>query len=273
MIGAILGDIIGSRFEFEGMKSKHFKLLDMKQNFITDDTYMTLAIAKAIMIAKDDFKRLSEEAVKHMRDIGNRYQAGYGTMFSAWLKSEDPKPYNSFGNGSAMRVSPCGLYYDNEDDVKRCALAVTLVTHNHEEGLKAAEAVALAVFLARNKASKQTIKERMKAYYTFDSSVDDIRTRYIFTENAKQTVPEALTCFFESHSYVDAIRNAVSLGGDADTLACITGSVAGLYYKIPEYIRIQLDMFIYEKELLDILNDFEKAYNENTSLKTSRVLN
>jgi len=258
MFGAILGDIIGSKHEFSGIKTKEFKLLDMDKNFTTDDTYMTLAIAKAILESKKDFELLKKNAVYYMRHIGNKYHAGYGTLFRQWLIEEDPKPYNSFGNGSAMRVSACGMYYDNEKDVISCSDAVTSVTHNHPEGMKAAQVVALAIFYLKKGMSKEELKVKLNCYYPLTKTLDEIRKDYFFTEDAKETVPEAIQAFLEGKDFVDSIRNAISLGGDADTLACITGSLAGVYFGIPKFLYVQLESFIYEEELIKILNDFEK---------------
>ena len=259
MIGAILGDIIGSPHEFLGVKTKTFKLLDPEDNFITDDTLMTLAIAKAVLEAKKDFKLLSQKAKQYMLEIGNQFPAGYGTKFREWLKSDDPQPYNSYGNGAAMRVSPCGMYYDHEDDVTSCSYAVTSVTHNHPEGLKAAEATALAIFYLKQGMDKKTLKIKMSKYYLLHDTLDEIRSDYQFTEDASETVPQAIQSFLEGKDYIDTIRNAVSLGGDADTLACIAGALAGVYYGIPKKLYMLLDSYVYDDTLLRIINQFEKV--------------
>ncbi|MCD4827467.1 MAG: ADP-ribosylglycohydrolase family protein [Acholeplasmataceae bacterium] len=260
MIGAILGDIIGSRYEFDRIKTKDFTLLTKENNFITDDTIMTIAIGKAILEAKTDFDLLSIKAKESMLKLGNQFPSGYGYMFKDWLKSEDPQPYNSYGNGSAMRVSPCGMAYDNIDDVIKCAHAVTKVTHNHPEGMKAAEATAVATFMAKKKMSKYDIRIAMSKYYNMFTNLDEIRPRYHFTEEAKYTVPQAIICFLESTDFEDAIRNAVSLGGDADTLGAIAGGIAGAYYGVPKDLYIVVDSYVYQDTLVEIMHRFDKKY-------------
>ena len=258
MFGAIIGDIIGSKHEFLGTKTKDFNLLNTEKNFITDDTYMTLAVAKAILESENDFKLLRKKTVYHMQMIGNKFPSAYGKLFRKWLKDKNPKPYGSFGNGAAMRVSPCGMYYTNKDDVIACSIAVTSVTHNHFESLKAAEAVALAVFYLKNGMDKINLTKKMRKYYPLKQTLNEIRKTYIFTEEARNTVPQALQSFLEGKDYIDVVRNAISLGGDADTLACISGALAGVYFGIPLSLFVQLDSYIYEEELLSILQEFEK---------------
>jgi type I restriction enzyme M protein len=262
MIGAILGDIIGSTHEFGSVKTKDFELLDPMWNMMTDDSMMTLAVGKAVMEAGTDFELLSIKAQEHMHAIGRRYlYAGYGGMFRAWLESDDPKPYNSFGNGSAMRVSACGIAYDTLDDVFRCAEAVTKVTHNHPEGMKAARAIAQAVFMARHGHSKAEIRDAMSKYYKVSVPLKFIRPNYRFTEDAKYTMGPALVSFFESTDYEDAVRNAVSLGGDADTLAAIAGSIAAEYHGIPKDLIRKVQDYIVSDELKDVLDAFEKKFS------------
>ena len=259
MIGAILGDIIGSRHEFLNTKTKDFKLMTIEDNFITDDTYMTIAIADAILKAKDDLDQLSQYAKTSMLYIGNKYPSGYGTLFRKWLKSEDPQPYGSYGNGSAMRVSACGFYYQNEHDVIKCAEEVTKVTHNHPEGMKAARVTALSIFYLKNGMSKKDLKKIMSKEYNLFDKIENIRNYYKFTEDAKYTMKPALLAFLESTDFIDAIRNAVSLGGDADTIGAITGSLAQAYYGIPKDLYIQAEPYIYHDELIKIVNKFEKV--------------
>jgi ADP-ribosylglycohydrolase len=224
MIGAIAGDIIGSVYEFGHIKSKEFPLFGPESRY-TDDSVLTVAVAQAIL-TDGDYRRA-------VLDLGRRYpDAGYGGFFRGWLDSPDPKPYNSWGNGSAMRVSPVGFAFESVEDVLREAQRTAEFTHDHPEGIKGAQATALAVFLARTEWDKDLIRHEVSTRfgYDLDRTVDEIRPGYGFDESCQRTVPEAIIAFLESESYEDAIRNAVSLGGDADTLACITGGIAEAYY-------------------------------------------
>lgn len=250
MIGAIIGDIAGSRFEFNNHKSKDFELFT-GDCFVTDDSIMTLAVAKAIMEAKREgeletaedegsyYSLVSDLTVKYMQEIGRKYpDCGFGRMFYQWVFSNSPQPYNSYGNGAAMRISPVGFAAGSEDEVKKLSQAVTAVTHNHPEGIKGAEAVAMAIFMARKGASKTEIRDKINSsYYTLDFTIDAIRDTYEFNETCQETVPQAIQAFLESASFEDAIRTAISLGGDSDTVAAITGSIAEAYYGVPTEIR------------------------------------
>jgi ADP-ribosylglycohydrolase len=235
MIGAIAGDIIGSAYEFGRTKSKAFPLFGPASAF-TDDSVLTVAIAQAIL-TDGDYR-------KNVRDIGRRYpDVGYGGLFMGWLNTRDPKPYNSWGNGSAMRVSPVGFAFDSVDDVLRESKRSAEFTHDHPEGIKGAQAAALAVFLARTEWDKDLIRTEITNRFGYDlaRTVDDIRPGYGFDESCQGTVPEAIVAFLDSVSYEDAIRNAVSLGGDSDTLACITGGIAEAYYgPVPPMITEQV---------------------------------
>jgi ADP-ribosylglycohydrolase len=247
MLGAIIGDIVGSRFEFNNHRSKEFELFGHGCK-ATDDSIMTLAVAMSIMEASRpnangfyeyDYGHLSELAVKYMREIGRKYPGrGYGGAFSVWVFSDAPKPYNSFGNGAAMRVSPAGFAAISELEAWLLAEAVTKVTHNHKEGIKGAEATASAVFMARRGALKSEIRKHIELYgYKLDFKIDDIRATYQFNETCQETVPQAIECFLESASFEDAIRTAISLGGDSDTIAAITGAIAEAYYGVPDDIK------------------------------------
>jgi ADP-ribosylglycohydrolase len=231
MIGAIAGDIIGSVYEHDPIKSKHFPLFGRSCCF-TDDTVLTVAIAKAIL-GDGDYRRAVWET-------GRQYaNAGYGASFIDWLRSLSPEPYGSWGNGAAMRVSPIGFAFDTVDAVLREAERSAEISHNHPEGIKGAQATALAVFLARKTHDKARIREEITYRFGYDlgHSVDDIRSSFSFDISCQGTVPQAIISFLESGSYEDAIRNAVSLGGDSDTLACITGGIAEAYYgDIPRHI-------------------------------------
>ena len=235
MIGAIAGDIIGSVYEFGRTKSKAFPLFGPASAF-TDDSVLTVAIAQAILTDGDYRKSVLE--------IGRRYpNAGYGGFFWSWLNSPDPKPYNSWGNGSAMRASPVGFAFESVEDVLEEAQRSAEITHDHPEGIKGAQAAALAVFLARTEWDKDLIRAEITNRFGYDlgRTVDDIRPGYGFEESCQKTVPEAIIAFLDSVSYEDAIRNAVSLGGDSDTLACIAGGIAEAYYgPVPPVILEQV---------------------------------
>lgn len=259
MIGAIIGDIVGSRFEWHNIKTKEFDFFGKRCRF-TDDTVMTLAVCDALM-ACDNYDELSSYAIKSMQELGNAYpRAGYGKRFKAWLKSKTPEPYNSWGNGAAMRVGGCGYVGESIEEVMNLAQTVTAVTHDHPEGIKAAKAVAVAVFLARTGKSMDEIYTYINdTYYSIDFTLDAIRDTYKFDVSCQGSVPQAFAAFFESKNFEDAIRNAISIGGDSDTIAAITGSIAEAYYGVPDAIRQQAGTFLDER-LTRILTAFEIKY-------------
>ena len=231
MIGAIAGDIIGSIYEHWPIKTKEFPLFNDRCSF-TDDTVLTVAIADAILTDRSYRQSLQQ--------IGKMYpHAGYGGTFVQWLHSDNPQPYNSWGNGSAMRVSPVGFAFQSEADVLLNAKLTAQVSHNHPEGIKGAQATALAIFLAKSGSEKKQIRKRISDEFGYDlnRTVDDIRPKYAFDVSCQGTVPEAIIAFIDSDSYEDAVRNAISLGGDSDTLACITGGIAEAFYGVPDHIR------------------------------------
>lgn len=260
MLGAIIGDIVGSRFEWNNIKNKDFDFLTFTCE-LTDDSVMSLAIAKAILDAGENIEKLSNLAIKYMREIGRKYpDCGYGGMFSQWIVSDVMGSYNSYGNGAAMRVSACGFAAKTIEEVKLLSRKVTEVTHNHSEGIKGAEATAVCVFLAREGKNILEIRDYVNQnYYPLNFSLDSIRSSYQFDETCQGTVPQAIMAFLESTSFEDAIRNAISIGGDSDTLAAITGSIAEAYYGIPIEIRKHALTFLDER-LLKILIDFENIY-------------
>ncbi|MBQ3764604.1 MAG: ADP-ribosylglycohydrolase family protein [Synergistaceae bacterium] len=262
MIGAIIGDIVGSRFEWHNIKHKDFELFTY-DCFPTDDSIMTLALALAILKSKSDYSDLSENAVECMRSLGRDYpDSGYGGGFRRWLFSDNPKPYNSFGNGAAMRVSPAGFAAKSLDEAKELSRKITQVTHNHPEGLKGAEATAAAIFMARTGSSLAEIRDYIdENYYPMNFTLDEIRPAYKFNETCQDTVPQALMSFFESTGFEDAIRNAISIGGDSDTLAAICGGAAGAYYGVPAEIRKEALTFL-DKKLLEILESFENKFTK-----------
>lgn len=257
MLGAIAGDIIGSTHEFEHprVRHTHFTLFPPQAHF-TDDTVLTVAIAHALLSGEDYASAL--------RRFGTRYSnIGYGAFFSGWLADPTLGPYNSWGNGSAMRVSPVGWAFDDPDQVLSEARRSAAVTHNHPEGIKGAQAIALAIFLARRGEDKAQIAAEIEQRFGYDLStpLDQIRPDYTFDESCQGTVPPALRAFLESEDYESAVRLAVSLGGDADTLACITGSVAEAYYRsIPPHIVTQTRQRL-TQDLLEVVDRFRQRYN------------
>jgi ADP-ribosylglycohydrolase len=241
LLGAITGDIVGSPYEFNAnnIKTTEFPLFGNRSRF-TDDTIMTLAVAEGIMNGYGDEARTEAAIVAMMRKYGALYpNAGYGAKFSAWLKAAEPKPYGSFGNGSAMRVSPVAWAFDDLETVERYAAISARMTHNHPEGIKGAQATAGAIFLARTGSSKAEIREYVETRYQYDLSrtLNEIRPGYRHEESCQKTVPEAIIAFLEAENFEDALRKAVSLGGDSDTLAAITGSIAIGAWNIPEEIK------------------------------------
>jgi type I restriction enzyme M protein len=249
MLGAIIGDIVGSRFEWNNIKTKEFEFFT-RNSFATDDSIMTLAVAKAILESEKNPDILK-------KTIAN---CGYGGMFHIWMYTDNPKPYNSYGNGAAMRVSPCGFAASSLEEAKVLSKIVTEVTHNHPEGLKGAEATTVAIYLAREDKSIPEMRDYIdKHYYPMNFTLDEIRPTYRFNETCQDTVPQAIMAFLESTGFEDAIRNAISIGGDSDTLAAITGGIAEAYYGIPSDTRKHALTFL-DKRLLAILNAFELCY-------------
>ena len=244
MIGAILGDMIGSPYEFDqGEQTKDFPLFSAKSKY-TDDTVMTLAVGKAFLLAKE--RKITDDAAvealvsEQLRDFAGKYPyAGYGWMFQKWVLNPQMEAYGSYGNGSAMRVSAVAWLYDTLEDVLHAAQISAQVTHNHPEGIKGAQATASAILLARTGHSKAQIKKYIEDQfgYRLNRTLAEIRPGYHHVENCMETVPEAITAFLEGESTEDVIRNAVSLGGDTDTLGAIAGSIAEAFYGVPEELR------------------------------------
>ena len=262
MLGAIIGDIVGSRFEFDNIRTKDFEFFasDCEP---TDDSIMTAAVAAAILESAGNISALPQSAVKQMRRLGALYphpMGGYGYRFGQWLTSPDPRPYRSFGNGAAMRVSPCGYAASSVEEAKAFSYAVTSVTHDHPEGIKGAEAAAVAIFLARTGYGMDEIRGYMNDnYYKTDRTLDEIRKSNGFDETCQGTLPTALEAFFESTGFEDAVRCAVSVGGDSDTIAAITGGIAGAYYGIPDGIRTRA-LSLLPEDLRVIVKEFEEKY-------------
>jgi ADP-ribosylglycohydrolase len=254
MLGAVAGDVIGSVYEASPVKTTDFDLFSPRSRF-TDDTVLTVATADALL-GDGDYAGVYR---RHGRAYPN---AGYGGSFYRWLLDEDAGPYNSWGNGAAMRVSPVGFALDTIDEVLAEAARSAAVTHNHPEGIKGAQATALAVFLARSGADKTSIRLAIEERFGYDlaRSLDAIRPTYRFDVSCQGSVPESLIAFLESTDYESAVRNAVSLGGDADTMACIAGGVAQAFYRaVPELIAREVRARLPEG-FLDVLARFESRY-------------
>ena len=272
MFGAIIGDIVGSRFEFDDHKSKDFKLfgddgvMDVPCEY-TDDSVMTVAVAESLLDRKEGEsdevfkKRLVERMHHHGR---KRMNAGYGTLLYRWLRDGSTETYGSWGNGSAARTAPAGWAADTLAEAERLAGLTAEVTHNHPEGIKGARAVAAAIWLARHGKGKEEIRRYIeRTYYpdAFQRRLDELRPEYAFDASCRGTVPVALEAFYESGSFEDALRNAVSMGGDSDTLSDITGAVAEAYYGIPDPIRREAMTFL-DDEMRQIAGRFAERYQK-----------
>ena len=266
MYGAILGDIIGSPYEFNrGDKTKDFPLFSERSRF-TDDTVMTIAVADAFLDAQPNAadEWTTNRLINGLRMWGKKYpRAGYGVRFNLWLQVQKPIPYNSFGNGSAMRVSSVAWIYNDMDAVRKAARMSAEITHNHPEGIKGAEATAAAIYLARTGHSKAEIKEYIVKNFQYDLSrtCDEIRPNYRHIESCQQTVPEAITAFLEGESFEDVIRTAVSLGGDCDTLTAIAGSIAEGFYGVPETLKEECRLRLPD-DMRAVLEHFDEYLKE-----------
>lgn len=281
MYGAFIGDIVGSKYEFGNIKTKEFPLFSSGCDY-TDDSLMTAAVAKAILLSRaEQFEKsgngkgFQDFLIETMQDFGRRYpdpKGAYGGSFRRWLYQDHPKPYGSYGNGSAMRVSPCALAAVSLGEALALARASAAVTHDHPEGIKGAEAVAAAVFLAKCRRPKAEIRAYIEQHdYPLDFTLDDIRETYRFDVSCQGSVPQAIEAFLESESFEDAIRNVISIGGDCDTTGAITGAIAWAYYGShhgiygeyrtyePEMLRImeQADAYL-PQELRDLAGEFRK---------------
>lgn len=258
MLGALIGDMIGSPYEFDrGDKTKNFPLFRADSQF-TDDSVMSVAVAEALLQCGSDAddETVLKACTECMQKWGRRYpDAGYGARFIHWIFADNPKPYGSFGNGSAMRVSAAGWLYDSLEKTRHTAALTAMVSHDHPEGIKGAEAAASAIWLARNGYGKEQIREYIIREFGYDLSrtCDEIRPGYYHVESCQETVPEALTAFLEGNDFEDVIRTAVSLGGDCDTLTCIAGGMAEAFYGIPEDIAEEAEKRL-PQEMLNILS-------------------
>lgn len=267
MYGAILGDIIGQPYEFNrGGKTKDFPLFSKNPRF-TDDSVMTIAICDGILKAGIDADEdtMKSSMINSMHHWGHKYQhAGYGQRFYLWLARKDSKPYNSFGNGSAMRVSSIGWFFETLERTRQVARWSAEVTHNHPEGIKGAEATACVIWLSRNGYDKAQIKDFAEKEFEYDLSrtCDQIRPNYFHKESCQETVPEAITAFLEGKDFEDVIRTAVSLGGDCDTLTCIAGGMAEAFYGVPDFLKEKCLKFT-TREMHDVMERFEKGKGES----------
>lgn len=248
MLGAIIGDVIGSLYEFGSPKTKDFELFT-EGSQLTDDSIMTIAVGCACKTSNLNDEVDFKSSLKWwMRRIGRQYpKAGYGGMFYRWLISDVMPAYNSFGNGAAMRVSPVAWVADSLEEAEKLAKWSAEVTHNHPEGVKGAQAIAAAIFLAKERKHKKEIKKYIEQhYYKIDFTLDEIRPNYKFDVTCQGSVPQAIACFLEAENFEDAIRNAISLGGDGDTQAAMAGAIAEAYYGIPDMMKKQVFDFFDE---------------------------
>ena len=279
LLGGIIGDIVGSRFEFTPIKNKDFELLLKGKNYLskkqpykefretcrfTDDTVMTIAVANALLEANGNYDILQDLVIKNMKELGHKYPyAGYGARFNRWLTIPITEPYNSFGNGSAMRISPVPYFAKNIEEVKELSKLVTEVTHNHPEGIKGAEAVACCIWLALNDYSKFEIEDYVREnYYNLDFDYNELVKTYIHDESCQNSVPQSIFAFLISKDFEDCIRTAISMGGDADTMACIAGSIAEAYYGIPKELEIKGLEFLTD-DLKSIVFKFQNKFKIN----------
>jgi ADP-ribosylglycohydrolase len=266
MLGALFGDLAGSAYEFRNTHDYHFRMIT-RYSAPTDDSYMTLAAAKALMETYGESDEvIRKKLVEQMQMMGRKYpHAGYGGMFAKWLKSENPHPYGSFGNGSAMRVSPAGWLYTTMDETMHAAVLTAEVTHNHSEGIKGAKAIAACIYLARMKAEKKDILNYVSNVfgYNMNFTLDSIRKNYAFDETCPGSVPQAIRAFYEGKDYEDVIRLAVSLGGDSDTIACMAGGIAEAYYGMPEAFR-KMELEHLDQDCRNIVHDFRSFYHAHS---------
>ena len=254
MLGAIVGDIVGSIYEFNNHRSKDFPLFGKGCNF-TDDTVLTVAVADCLL----NQGNYAEYIKNYARKYPNR---GYGGRFAQWIHSESMEPYNSWGNGSAMRVSAVGFAYNDLELVMNEAKRSAEVTHNHPEGIKGAQATAVAIYMARKGQSKEQIKAAIAKSFGYDleRTLDEIRPIYKFNESCQETVPEAIIAFLESTDFEDALRNGISLGGDSDTLTCITGGIAEAFYGgVPQDITEKALSYL-SKGMYEVVEEFRARY-------------
>ncbi len=263
MLGAIIGDIVGSVYEFDNIKTKDFELFKPDCEF-TDDTVLTVAIAEALTkYNPENEEEFKENLIDTFHKYGKMYpDVGYGGHYLYWVENKLRKPYNSCGNGSAMRTSAVGWYAKTIEECEKIAKLCAAVTHNHPDGIDGAQATAGAIFLARNGATKEELKRYIEKYYSVDFTLDEIRPTYDYEIVNITTVPQAFRCFYESNDFEDTIRNAISIGGDSDTLAAIAGSIAEAYYGIPEDIK-ETALSYLDSYLIDVVERYRERFSNN----------
>jgi len=260
MLGAIIGDITGSIYEFSNVKTKEFLIMPSYAYF-TDDTILTIAVTKALFESKGNYDLIKINSIKEMKHFYSLYpDRGFGGKFSEWAKSDINKPYGSYGNGSSMRTSSIAYFSHSLNECLELAKIVASTTHNSIEGIKGAQAVSGCIYLLLNKKSKEEVKRFVnKNFYNLDFSIDSIRDKYQFSERTNDSVPQALECFFESKDFLDCLKLSISLGGDSDTICSIALSLAEAYYEIPEDLQNRVLQFIEnEREIYDVFCDFQK---------------
>lgn len=264
MKGAIIGDIVGSIYEFDNLKSKNFELFKPECEF-TDDSVLTVAVAEALLnFNPDDEENFKENLIDIFHKYGELYpDVGYGGHYLSWVEHKHREPYNSCGNGSAMRTSAVGWYAKSIEECERIAKLCAEITHNHPDGIAGAQATAGVIFLARNGASKDELKAYMEKYYPVDFTIDEIRPTYEYEIINKTTVPQAFRCFYEATNFEDTIRNAISIGGDSDTVAAIAGSMAEAFFSIPEDMA-ETGMSYLDNYVSEIIEEFYKTIVKST---------
>lgn len=266
VIGAMVGDIVGSRFELNNCRKKEFEFMPKRKCRVTDDTVMTLAVSQTLIEANHRYDNLSDLAIKNMVTIGRKYQqCGFGRKFFDWIKTDNHEPYNSYGNGAAMRIGACGVIAKTKKELIDTSSKITSVSHNHPDGIKGAESVAMMIYLIKKGKNKEELKEYFtNNYYPIDFTIEELRETYRFKISCAETVPQAFEAFYESVNFEDAIRNAISIGGDSDTIGAICGSIAAIYYGIPDYIY---------KEALSFLDEYQtKIYNDFINFLDKNIL-
>lgn len=268
MNGAIIGDIVGSVYEFHTIKQKQFKFFKDKCYF-TDDTVMTCAIAQACLEYKEkkDLELFKKNVAKKMRILGKKYPgAGYGYYFYNWIFDDNKTSYNSYGNGGAMRTSPVAYVAESLEECELLAETQASVTHDHPEGIKGAKAISAAIYMSKENYSKEEIREYIEEnYYKLDFTIPQIRRKYQYDVTAQGSVPQAIEAFLEGEDFEDCIRNAICIGGDADTLAAMTGSIAEAFYGIPEEYLERMAVYLTEE-----LNNISKEFNEEFINKNTK---